>query len=116
MDFDFGGDFPIDNAQEEEPPILPLQPIISPTDLLLLQNQADESARYEQALNVALLNAQILTDERDAAVNRAAESHRLMQETRTSLEAQTQHSTTMANQLELSHSLTLTQICVRVRG
>ena len=51
-----------------------------------------------------MLEVESLTAERDAAVAREAETHRLMQETRTSLEAQTQNSSTLANQLELARS------------
>ena len=88
----FGGEYPMDNANDDEPLILPLHPIMSPADLLRPQNQAAESARYQEALNVALLEVESLTAERDAAVAREAETHRLMQETRTSLEDQTQNS------------------------
>ena len=64
-DIDFGGDFPMDNAVDEEPNNLPLQPIISPEDLRILQGRADESVTIQEALDVALLNVQNLTNERN---------------------------------------------------
>jgi hypothetical protein len=48
-DIDFGGDFPMDNAVDEEPNNLPLQPIISPENLLRLQAQAAESVTIQEA-------------------------------------------------------------------
>jgi hypothetical protein len=63
-------DFPMDNAVDEEPNILPLQTIISPEDLRILQGQADESVTIQEALNVALSNVQNLYDERNAAMSR----------------------------------------------
>ncbi len=55
----------------EEHLIIPL-PIISEEELLILQAQAAASVAIQDTLNTAMLNVQILTNERDAAVTREA--------------------------------------------
>jgi myosin heavy subunit len=97
-DIDFGGDFPMDNAVDEEPNILPLQPIISPENLLRLQAQAAESVTIQEALDNALLN---LTDERNAAMNREAQLAQSLQEATFNLRAQIQENENITAEKEV---------------
>jgi hypothetical protein len=91
-DINFGGDYPDDalslalehvpnrqagedvanfmeHVDAEEPLIMPL-PIISAEDLRTLQAQAASSGAIQEALDVALLNVQTISDERNAGMTR----------------------------------------------
>ena len=88
----------MDNAVDEEPNILPLQPIISPENLLRLQAQAAESVTIQEALDNALLN---LTDERNAAMNREAQLAQSLQEATFNLRAQIQENENITAEKEV---------------
>ena len=52
----------MDNAVDKDPNILPLQHILSPEDLLILQAQAAGPVTLQVALDAALLEIQTLTN------------------------------------------------------
>ena len=88
-DINFDGCHPADDDIGEEPGFIPL-PTITPEELIHLRAQVAESVTLQQALDVALLNSQNLTDERIAAVNREAAVAQSLQEVTLNLLAQTQ--------------------------
>jgi chromosome segregation ATPase len=86
---DFGGDYPMDYAVDEEPLIMPL-PIISAEDLRILQAQAAASGAIQEALDVALLNVQTITNERNAGMTREAQLAQSLQESTFNFQVQAQ--------------------------
>ncbi len=96
----FGDDYPMDQGVAEEPLIMPL-PIISPEELLLLREQAEEAVTLREALRVSLLDVQTITVERDAALTRELNWEAQAQQSAAELvELATQRDVSVNNEVE----------------